>query len=128
MSIYEQVGGEEFFTDLVDNFYQGVSADPILRPMYPEGDLSEAKEKLRLFLIQYWGVPETYSAKRGHPRLRMRHAPFQIDEAAKAAWLKHMQSALNFAVSKHDSSDEIHGAIGDYFQMASYAMVNSPNQ
>jgi hemoglobin len=128
MSIYEQVGGEAFFTDLVESFYQGVSADPILRPMYPEGDLSEAKEKLRLFLIQYWGGPETYSAKRGHPRLRMRHTPFQIDEVAKAAWLKHMQSALSFAVRKHDSSDEIHGAMGDYFQMAAHAMVNSLSQ
>src|ERR1700746_3741554 len=78
-TFYEQVGGEETFRRLVHRFYEGVADDPILRPMYPEEDLGPAEERLTLFLIQYWGGPTTYSDNRGHPRLRMRHAPFTVD-------------------------------------------------
>ncbi|MFD8997584.1 globin domain-containing protein, partial [Streptomyces abikoensis] len=75
-TFYEQVGGEKTFRRLVHRFYQGVAGDPLLRPMYPEEDLGPAEERLVLFLMQYWGGPRTYSENRGHPRLRMRHAPF----------------------------------------------------
>lgn len=125
-SVYDQVGGEAFFSELVENFYQGVSEDPHLRPMYPEGDLSEAKEKLRLFLIQYWGGPNTYSQRRGHPRLRMRHMPFVIGETARDAWLKHMGLALDLTVAKFKTVEEIRQQMSDYFQMAAHGMVNSP--
>ena len=63
---------------LVARFYEGVAGDPDLRALYPEEDLTDAEERLRLFLIQYWGGPTTYGERRGHPRLRMRHAPFVI--------------------------------------------------
>ena len=86
-SFYEQVGGEEFFTDLVSQFYARVANDPILRPMYPADDLKAAAERLRRFLEQYWGGPTTYQETRGHPRLRIRHAQFHIDSAARDAWL-----------------------------------------
>ena len=77
---YAAVGGEDTFRRLVERFYAGVADDPVLRPLYPEDDLGPAAERLRLFLIQYWGGPATYSQERGHPRLRMRHAPFAIGD------------------------------------------------
>ena len=76
-TFYDTVGGEETFRRLVHRFYEGVRDDPVLRPLYPEPDLSGAEERLRMFLVQYWGGPRTYSDQRGHPRLRMRHAPFR---------------------------------------------------
>jgi hemoglobin len=93
-SVYEFIGGEETFRRLVAAFYRGVETDPILRPMYPEADLTEAQERLALFLMQYWGGPRTYDAQRGHPRLRMRHFPFHVGPAARDAWLKHMNAAV----------------------------------
>lgn len=92
--IYDLVGGKEFFVKLCAKFYEGVSQDPILRPMYPEEDLGPAAERLQLFLEQYWGGPTTYQEQRGHPRLRMRHMPYKINREARAAWLKHMKAAL----------------------------------
>ncbi len=74
ISFYDEVGGHDTFVRLVDVFYSGVADDPVLRPMYPEEDLGPARERLTLFLEQYWGGPTTYSQERGHPRLRMRHA------------------------------------------------------
>ena len=86
-SFYEQVGGRPFFAKLVAEFYRGVATDPVLKPMYPEADLGPAEERLTMFLEQYWGGPRTYSDLRGHPRLRLRHAPFVINPAARDAWL-----------------------------------------
>ncbi|HKC28941.1 MAG TPA: globin [Jatrophihabitans sp.] len=94
-SFYAAVGGEQTFRRLVDAFYAGVAGDPVLRPLYPEDDLGPAADRLRMFLIQYWGGPRTYSEQRGHPRLRMRHAPFAIGVAARDAWLRHMRAALD---------------------------------
>ena len=68
-AVYELVGGLPFFEALVDRFYQGVMADPVLAPNYPEDDLEGAKVRLTYFLVQYWGGPTTYSDHRGHPRL-----------------------------------------------------------
>jgi hemoglobin len=92
-TVYDAVGGRPFFEQLVDGFYTGVSADPLLRPMYPE-DLTESRRHLAGFLTQYWGGPSTYSDERGHPRLRMRHSPFAIGEAERDAWLRHMLQSL----------------------------------
>lgn len=94
-SFYDLVGGEQTFRRLVAEFYAGVATDPLLRPIYPEEDLGPATERLTLFLIQYWGGPHTYSQQRGHPRLRMRHAPFKIGTAERDAWLGHMRRALD---------------------------------
>ncbi len=122
-TFYEQVGGEETFRRLVRRFYEGVAEDPILRPMYPEEDLGPAEERLVLFLIQYWGGPTTYSANRGHPRLRMRHAPFTVDRAAHDAWLKHMRDA----VDDLDLSEEHAHTLWNYLTYAAASMVNTPD-
>ena len=94
-SLYDAVGGEETFRRLVHRFYAGVAEDPVLRPLYPEDHLGPAEERLRMFLIQYWGGPRDYSEQRGHPRLRMRHAPFRITEVERDAWLRRMRLALD---------------------------------
>jgi hemoglobin len=123
VTFYEAVGGEETFHRLVHRFYQGVAKDPDLRPMYPEEDLGPAEERLRLFLIQYWGGPNTYSQRRGHPRLRMRHVPFVIDEAQHDRWLKHMRDA----VEELDLPEPLEKQLWDYFTMAARSLVNAPS-
>jgi hemoglobin len=123
-SFFDAVGGEPTFRRLVARFYQGVADDPLLRPMYPEEDLGPAEERLTLFLMQYWGGPNTYSASRGHPRLRMRHAPFQVDTAARDAWLLHMRAA----VDSLGLPEPHHTALWDYLERAAYFMVNSMDE
>jgi hemoglobin len=118
---FERAGGEETFRTLVARFYEGVALDPLLRPLYPEEDLGPAAERLTLFLIQYWGGPSTYSSTRGHPRLRMRHAPFVIGEAERDSWLRHMRAALDSL----ELPDDIAGRIWDYLVMAADSMRNT---
>ncbi|MFZ1062527.1 MAG: globin [Acidimicrobiales bacterium] len=120
-SLYEQVGGESFFVRLVDFFYVGVENDEVLRPMYPD-DLSESKRHLVLFLVQYWGGPSTYMQERGHPRLRMRHAPFHINKRARDAWLLAMNNALDSV--RGDLTDEQYDEMKAYFDMAAHQMRN----
>ncbi|SNR23610.1 hemoglobin [Actinomadura mexicana] len=122
VTFYEAVGGEETFHRLVHRFYQGVADDPDLRALYPEEDLGPAEERLRLFLIQYWGGPNTYSTRRGHPRLRMRHVPFVIGAAERDAWLRHMR----VAVDELGLPDDLERQLWAYFTMAAQSMVNAP--
>ena len=121
---YEEFGGEEFFTALVADFYAGVRQDPELRAMYPEEDLGPAERRLRMFLEQYWGGPRTYSDERGHPRLRMRHSPFGIDEYHRDLWLTHMRAALDGRDLPQDLDDQM----WEYLVMAAHAMVNQPTE
>src|SRR5712691_7494393 len=123
MTVYEAAGGDETFKTLVKRFYAGVASDPLLRPIYPEADLAGATERLTLFLIQYWGGPDTYSARRGHPRLRLRHQTFAIGQAERDAWLRHMAAA----VESIDVSPEVRKALLDYFETTSTAMINQPS-
>ena len=95
MSRYQELGGESFFQTLVERFYADVAQDPLLRPLYPEEDLEPAARRLRLFLMQYFGGPDTYSQERGHPRLRMRHHGFPIGLVERDAWLAHMRHSLD---------------------------------
>jgi len=120
MSFYEAVGGEETFSRLVHTFYQGVADDPVLRPVYPSKDLGPAEEHLRLFLMQYWGGPGTYSEQRGHPRLRMRHARFAIGEAERDAWLRRMRAALDDL----GLDETLDARLWDYLVMAANSLVN----
>ncbi len=121
LSFYEEVGGHDTFVRLVDAFYRGVAGDEVLAPMYPEEDLRPAAERLTLFLEQYWGGPTTYSERRGHPRLRMRHMPFHVNPDARDRWLAHMRSAVDEL-----KLPPLHEAtLWDYLQRAAFAMVNT---
>ena len=122
MELYDAVGGEPVFRALVDKFYEGVALDPILRPLYPDEDLTAARDRLTLFLMQYWGGPTTYSDNRGHPRLRMRHATWVIGERERDAWLRHMHAA----VTSIEVSDQARAAIWEHVERAAYSLVNSP--
>jgi hemoglobin len=122
-TFYAAVGGEETFRRLVERFYAGVADDPALRPLYPEEDLRGAEERLRMFLIQYWGGPTTYSQRRGHPRLRMRHVPFAINSAARDAWLRHMRDALD-SLDLPSAYDQ---TLWSYLTTAAESLRNTPD-
>jgi hemoglobin len=121
-TFYDVIGGHDTFVRLVDAFYAGVAADPVLRAMYPEEDLGPAAERLRMFLEQYWGGPTTYSDQRGHPRLRMRHAPYPVGTDARDRWLQHMRDAVQalHLAPVHEST------LWDYLERAAWSMVNQP--
>lgn len=123
-TFYDAVGGEPTFRKLVDVFYAGVADDPVLRPLYPEADLGPAAERLRLFLEQYWGGPNTYSAQRGHPRLRMRHASFKVGPTERDAWLRHMREGVDSL-----GLDPTHEAtLWAYLERAAMFMVNTTEE
>jgi hemoglobin len=122
MELYEEVGGEPVFRALVDRFYEGVALDPILRPLYPDEDLTEARDRLAMFLMQYWGGPGTYSEQRGHPRLRIRHATWVIGERERDAWLGHMRAALDSL----ELSDAARAAMWEHVERAAHMLVNAP--
>ena len=119
-NFYAEVGGAPVFRKIVARFYEEVAADDVLRPIYPEEDLGPAEERLRMFLEQYWGGPRTYSDQRGHPRLRMRHAPFAIGPAERDAWLRHMREA----VDSLELTPEQDQTLWNYLQMAAQSMQN----
>jgi len=121
LTFYDAVGGEPTFRRLVDEFYAGVADDPVLRPLYPDEDLGPAAERLRKFLIQYWGGPTTYSQERGHPRLRQRHAPFRIGPDQRDAWLRHMRHAVDSLGLEPAREAEL----WEYLNRAALFMVNT---
>jgi hemoglobin len=123
-TVYDEVGGQQFFVDLVEGFYAGVNTDPVLRPMYPE-DLTEPRRHLAGFLTQYWGGPTTYSDERGHPRLRMRHAPFVIGEAERDAWLRHMLASLDAVTAGRGTPGEATARIRSYLTDVADFLVNT---
>ena len=118
-TIFQAVGGAETFDRIVERFYAGVAADPVLRPMYPEA-LAESRRRLSLFLQQYFGGPSAYSEERGHPRLRMRHFPFTIGQAERDAWMRHMRAA----VEAERFPPEVESALLDYFERAATFLMN----
>jgi hemoglobin len=119
-TVYERAGGQQFFDALVERFYDGISLDPVLRPLYPD-DLDEPKRHLALFLGQYWGGPTTYAEERGHPRLRLRHAPFVIGLNERQAWLGHMTEAVRAS----GASDDVQSELISYFETASRSLINT---
>ena len=120
-NFYEAVGGEETFRRIVGRFYAEVAKDEVLRPLYPEEDLGPAEERLRLFLIQYWGGPHTYSDQRGHPRLRMRHVPFTIGPIQRDAWLR----CMRVAVDEERLPEPLRQQLWEYLEMAANSLLNS---
>ena len=123
-SFYDAVGGAETFNAIVSRFYAQVPEDEILRELYPADDLQGAEERLRMFLEQYWGGPRTYSDQRGHPRLRMRHAPFRITPIERDAWLRCMHTAVA-SIDSQTLDDEHRRELLDYLEMAANSLVNS---
>lgn len=121
LTVYEAAGGMPFFEALVDRFYEGVASDPVLLRLYPEADdLSGARHRLTLFLAQYWGGPSTYGEERGHPRLRMRHAPFAIGPQERDRWLTHMREAVASLAPEPAVRDKLE----EYFTFAAESMRN----
>jgi hemoglobin len=118
-TLYERVGGEQFFVELVERFYKLVEDDLFLRPLYPK-DLEPSKAHLSAFLVQYWGGPHRYSMEHGHPRLRRRHMPFSIGQKERDAWVTHMVSVLD---SMEISVDEAR-LMKDYFKATATLMIN----
>ena len=129
-TLYEAVGGQRFFDDLVDRFYDAVEDDPLLRPMYPR-NMGPSRRRLAGFLAQYWGGPPHYSDERGHPRLRMRHMPFAIGGAERDAWMAHMTASLDAATIADGTGrplpDEIRAAMFDHFDSAATHLINQPS-
>lgn len=119
-TFYDEVGGHATFTRLVARFYAGVRTDPVLVPLYPQDDWDGAEARFRGFLEQYWGGPMTYSEQRGHPRLRLRHAPFAIGPKERDAWLGHMRDA----VDSLDLTAEQRAQLWGYLEMAAHSMQN----
>lgn len=118
-SVYQRVGGDPVFERIVEEFYARVAADPVLRPMFPE-DLTEGKRWQFLFLTQFFGGPARYAVERGHPRLRMRHSPFPIDQQARDHWLSHMLAAIDAVGVEESARNEMR----DYFERAATFMIN----
>ena len=123
-TFYDAVGGAATFRTIVSRFYELVSDDEVLRPLYPEDDLTAAEDRLRMFLEQYWGGPRTYSDQRGHPRLRMRHAPFRIGFIERDAWLRCMHTAIA-SIDSTTLDDEHRRELLNYLELAAQSMVNS---
>jgi hemoglobin len=121
VTFYQAVGGEETFRKLIARFYAEVRADDVLMALYPEDDLGPAEERLRLFLMQYWGGPHTYSDERGHPRLRMRHAPYSIGPIERDAWLR----CMRIAVDESGIEEPYRQQLWQYLEMAANSMMNS---
>lgn len=124
-TFYDEVGGAETFRAIVSRFYDEVRQDEVLRPLYPEEDLTGAEDRLRMFLEQYWGGPRTYSEQRGHPRLRMRHAPFRIGPIERDAWLRCMHTAVA-SIDSATMDEEHRRELLAYLEMAAHSMVNAP--
>ncbi|GGG72289.1 globin [Corynebacterium pelargi] len=120
-SVYQSIGGEATFRDVVHRFYQSVRNDDIIGPMYPEDDWEGAEDRLRMFLAQYWGGPSDYSQQRGHPRLRMRHAHFRIDAKAAQRWLELMDEAIDTT----DIAPPQREALREHMQRVAYMLINT---
>lgn len=130
-SLYVRAGGAEFFDHLVAAFYRGVATDDVLAPLYPDyPDFGPAERRLSLFLQQYWGGPTTYLDERGHPRLRMRHAPFRIGPLERDRWLVHMAAAVDEACTELagttdlDTANQVAGELMAYFVPVAEQMRN----
>jgi hemoglobin len=117
--VYSKVGGEAFFIELVNRFYEYVTNEPLLRPMYPK-DLDPGKAHLSGFLVQYFGGPAQYSVERGHPRLRQRHRLFAIGQAERDAWVSHMTAA----VKSMDAPEYETKLLTEYFENTATLLMN----
>lgn len=121
-TVFDLAGGEEAFVELIDRFYARVESDEVLRPIYPD-DLEPGKAHLARFFMQYWGAGPVYSQERGHPRLRMRHAPFAITREAALRWAQHMGAAVRSMAF----DPRVEAAMLDYVARFTPSMINQPD-
>ena len=122
-TFYEAVGGEDTFTQVVHEFYKRVKEVDLIGPMYPHDDWEGAEDRLRWFLAQYWGGPQTFSEHRGHPRLRMRHHPFSIGEAERDRWLDMMHEAMD-TIPKEQLDDAHRAAMWEHMVKVANILIN----
>ena len=120
-TFYDAVGGEATFRAIVARFFAQVPDDEVLHDVYPLDDLDGAERRLRQFLVQYWGGPTRYSDERGHPRLRMRHAPFRIGMRERDAWLR----AMHVAVDEAELRDDHREQLWSYLENTATHMINA---
>ncbi|CAM3104463.1 globin [Corynebacterium gottingense] len=121
-SLYDALGAD-FFQRLVEGFYNQVKEDDLIGPMYPDQDWDGAQDRLRWFLVQYWGGPRTYQEKRGSPMLRRRHFPFPIGEPEADRWLHLMENSLN-QFSDEELPEAYRFALWNHMQRVAYMMIN----
>ncbi|MCG7253817.1 globin [Corynebacterium hadale] len=121
-SLYDALGAD-FFQRLVEGFYNQVKEDDLIGPMYPDQDWDGAQDRLRWFLVQYWGGPRTYQEKRGNPMLRRRHFPFPIGEPEADRWLHLMEKSLN-QFSDEELPEAYRFALWNHMQRVAYMMIN----
>lgn len=114
--------GHDGFERLVAAFYRQIPADDVLGPLYPKHDFPGAEQRLRDFLLFRFGGPSTYLETRGHPRLRMRHAPFSIGKAARDRWVQLMNRALDETNLPRDA----HDALKAFFASTATFLMNRP--
>jgi hemoglobin len=119
-TLYDQVGGDPTFRRLTDTFYARIEHDPLLRPIFPP-DLGPGKEGQFLFLTQFWGGPARYQEQRGHPALRMRHAPFRIGQAERDAWVGHMLATIDEVGIPEPARSQMR----EYFEKGATFLINA---
>ncbi|WP_257183305.1 globin domain-containing protein [Corynebacterium cystitidis] len=123
-SFYDQVGGDAFFSALVEGFYTQVRDDDLIEPMYPQDDWEGAELRLKWFLAQYWGGPPTFNEQRGAPMLRRRHFAFEIGEPEAQRWLELMHNSLESL----EVSTEHRTALWNHMVRVAAMMINQPGQ
>lgn len=125
VTLYEAVGGLEYFETVVNDFFDRLERDPVVRSVYPD-DLTEPRRRTALFLAQFWGGPDTYSQERGHPRLRARHLPFVIGQPERDGWVRHMMDAVDATPLPPSIFVAIRPMLENYIEQAATAMINHP--
>ncbi|WP_083323220.1 globin [Corynebacterium sp. HMSC070H05] len=122
-TLFDAVGGEPFFIRLVRGFYDQVKEDNLIGPMYPDQDWEGAENRLRWFLVQYWGGPREYQAQRGNPMLRKRHFPFAIGEPEADRWLELMGKSME-QFDDDELPEPYRAQMWNHMQRVAYMMIN----
>ena len=122
-TLFDAVGGEPFFIRLVRGFYDQVKEDDLIGPMYPDQDWEGAENRLRWFLVQYWGGPREYQEKRGNPMLRKRHFPFAIGEPEADRWLELMGKSME-QFDDDELPEPYRAQMWNHMQRVAYMMIN----
>lgn len=124
-SFYDAIGGDATFSRIVAGFYEQVKVDDVIGPLYPDQDWEGAEQRLKWFLAQYWGGPQTFSEQRGHPRLRMRHVEYSIGQKEALRWLEMMENSLD-QIEEETIPPAYRAALWEHMERVAYMLVNRP--